>query len=98
MRVHIVTWNLNKEGSAYSQARKKLIDRIDTLRNTPDPNLETVRFVAFNGSAGDLYNYLHKYIDGDDSIFVAEMFSYPTSYSGWMSKSTWDWINATYSL
>lgn len=96
MRVHMITWNFNKQGALYNQSRDRLLARLKNLPNHTDSNLETFRIVGYNGSADDLYKYLKDLFDSNDAIFVSELFAYPQSYGGWFNKATWEWIEKAF--
>jgi hypothetical protein len=98
MAVYIVTWNLNKEGAAYSRARANLIAAIDALENTYSPSLESVRFISTTKTANELYTHLCEKgkLDGNDMIVAVRMHGKGNnSYNdGNLGQGLWDWINA----
>jgi hypothetical protein len=59
-------------------------------REVADPNLETVRWISTNLSAGALCADLKLKIDANDAIFVAQLAT--GSYSGFMRPATSAWI------
>lgn len=92
MAVYVVTWNLNKEGSTYTQAREAFLRHLNAYDNTKDAGLETVRFVSTTESANQIDEYLRQKLDGNDRLFVAKL--NPGQYQGWLDKDVWEWIDA----
>ena len=92
MSVYLVTWNLNKEGAAYSQARDAFLRQLGTYENTKDDALETVRFVSTSSTASTVSDHLRQKLDDNDRLFVTKLDR--GNHQGWLSKSTWEWINA----
>lgn len=92
MAVFVVTWNLNKEGSAYTQARDVFLRHLSKYQNTRDSGLETVRFISTAESATQIDGFLRQQLDSDDRLFVSKLNS--GEYQGWLDASVWEWINA----
>lgn len=92
MSVYVVTWDLNKEKSNYSQARAAFIKHLETIENTKDSGLDSVRFISTTSSASEIQAYLIQKLDKNDRLFVSKLNS--GERDGWLSKSVWDWINA----
>jgi len=92
MSVYLVTWDLNKEKSNYNQARANLISRLGDYENKKDPGLDSVYFVSTNWSADEVSDDLRKKLDDNDRLIVTKLVS--GNHQGWLSKETWDWINA----
>lgn len=92
MAVYVVTWNLNKEGSAYTQARDVFLRHLAKYQNTKDTGLETVRFISTAESAKQIDEYLRQKLDTNDRLFVSKLNS--GEYQGWLDTSVWEWISA----
>lgn len=91
MPVYLVTWDLNKEGQAYSDASAKLHARLDTLTTIKDRALDSVRFVSTDKSAQQLYDYIQPgVLDQNDKMAVSRMRT--GEYWGVLSKEVWPWI------
>ena len=91
MAVYVVTWNLNKEGTAYQQARTAFLNHLAKYDNTKDSQLERVRWVCTTGTASEVSDYLRQKLDSNDRLFVSKVNS--DAKSGWLDKAVWDWIN-----
>ena len=98
MAVYIVTWDLNKEGSAYNHARSKLLSAINTMENTYSTSLDSVRFVSTSRTANQLWTYLRQNggLDTNDTVVVVRMFNKGDNASndGNLGETFWNWINA----
>ncbi|MBO9378078.1 hypothetical protein GG804_15000 [Sphingomonas histidinilytica] len=92
MAVYVVTWNLNKEGAAYTAARATFLKHLAKYDNTQDSGLETVRWISTNESAQQVSDYLRQKLDDNDRLFVSKVVS--GTHAGWLEKSVWTWINA----
>lgn len=92
MAVYVVTWNLNKEGAAYSTARTAFLKHLGKYDNTLDSSLETVRWISTNESADQVSDYLRQKLDDDDRLFVSKVVS--GTHEGWLQNSVWTWIYA----
>ena len=92
MAVYLVTWDLNKEGAGYSQARRNLVTALSRYDHIKDQGLDSVWFLSTSWSAERVSNDLTQHIDTNDSLIVTKMVS--GTHQGWLAKSTWDWINA----
>lgn len=92
--VYLVTWDLNKEGSSYSEARKELLDGINTFDVNYISSLDSVRFIATdNYTADELYRYLRTYIDDNDTLVVVKIEKGTSNHQGNIGKELWTWIN-----
>lgn len=92
MSVFVVTWNLNKERAGYDQARRDFIAHLERYDNVKDSGLETVRWISTTSTANDVSNFLQQKLDKNDRLFVSKLNR--GEHQGWLSQSTWDWINA----
>lgn len=93
MSVYLVTWNLNKEGLAYSRASQALHARLDTLTTIKGPGLESVRFVSDTRTATGLCNYITQGIlDSNDRIVVSRLHG-GEAYGVWDTGVS-EWISA----
>ncbi len=92
MSVFLVTWNLNKEGSAYNVARQRLIDKLNEYPNVHDSRLDTVWFVESGSAASAVSADIRTKLDDNDRLFVTQL--HKGYHAGWISKTVWNWINA----
>lgn len=92
MSVYVVTWNLNREGSNYSQARKAFIDHLERYENIKDSSLESVRWINSSATASQIYDDLKSKLDGNDSVFISKVTA--NAYYGQLNKLVWEWIAA----
>lgn len=92
MAVYIVTWNLNKEGSAYTQARDAFLRHLGKYQNVKDSSLETVRFISTAETASQISGYLRQRLDGNDRLFVSKLNA--SEHDGWLAQDVWTWIKA----
>lgn len=92
MSVYLVTWDLNKEKPNYAQARQNFILHLERFENVKDSGLDSVRFINTDWSANDIDEDLRERLDNNDRLFVVKLT--PSNYAGWLSKSTWDWIDS----
>jgi hypothetical protein len=90
MAVFVVTWNLNKERSNYSQARDQFIKHLERYSNISDAGLESVRWIASTSSADEISTDLQTKLDSNDRIFVSKLSN--STHEGWLNQKTWDWI------
>ncbi|MFQ6589917.1 MULTISPECIES: hypothetical protein [Pseudomonas] len=92
MSVFMVTWNLNKEGPNYSEARRLFVQHLDRYESVRDIGLDSVRWVRSAGTAKQVSDDLSTKIDSNDRLVVTKMNR--DEYYGWLDKGTWDWIQA----
>jgi hypothetical protein len=92
MAIYVVTWNLNKEGAAYQQARVAFLKQLGAYDNVQESQLETVRWISTSDTAHQVSDYLLEKLDNNDRLFVSEIRS--GTHQGWLNQTTWDWINA----
>jgi hypothetical protein len=92
--VYLVTWDLNKEGSAYSIARARLMEGFNFYETNYNSSLDSVRFVSTEESANQIYEFLKEYKDDDDTIVIVKLEKGTDNHQGNLGKSLWEWINA----
>lgn len=92
MAVFVVTWNLNKERAGYDQARREFIAHLERFDSVKDSGLETVRWISTVNTANEVSTFLQQKLDANDRLFVSKLNR--SENSGWLSKTTWEWINA----
>lgn len=92
MSVFIVTWNLNKEGAAYTTARATFFAQLARCEHSYSSHLETTAFVSTSWDADQLYQFFKQAIDDNDRLIVSKMHS--SCHKGWLDKTQWEWINA----
>lgn len=91
MTVFVVTWNLNRENN-YAASRAEFIKHLERYPNVADPGLESVRWIDSSSDAPTISDDLRTKMDKNDCLFVSRISS--GGHQGWLSQSTWDWINA----
>lgn len=93
MAIYLVTWNLNKEGTHYAQARQNFLNRFAGLDcKYAGARLDTVIFVNTTSNATQLYNYLAPALDKNDRIYVGRVDKADSYY--WLDQDTVNWIAA----
>lgn len=92
MAVYLVTWDLNREGSGYSQARAAFIAHLQTYEHIKDPGLDSVWFISTTSSAEQIDSFLRQKLDSNDRLIVTRMRS--GEHQGWLNPETWKWIDA----
>jgi hypothetical protein len=92
MSVYVVTWNINKERANYSAARQAFVDHLNRHENLQDSGLETVRWISSSWTARQISDDLQTKLDKNDRLYVSKIVG--ADQYGWLSQSTWDWINA----
>ena len=90
MSVFVVTWNLNKEGAAYSAARTRFLQQLSGFSYQTDPNLESVAWVSTTLNATQVRDHLRAGMDDNDRLFVSKLNS--GEYQGWLQQNVWEWI------
>ncbi|WP_247412263.1 hypothetical protein [Bradyrhizobium sp. 23] len=91
MGVYLVTWDLNKQKSNYSQARQNLIDHMSRYPHVKDQGLDSVWFIQSASTADTLDSDIRQHMDTDDRLMVTKLVN--GQHQGWLSQNTWDWIN-----
>lgn len=92
MAVYLVTWDLNKEKTGYTQARNRLIMRLNEYEHTKDPGLDSVWFISTNWDADQIDQNLREQMDKDDRLIVTKLEA--GKHQGWLNEKVWNWINA----
>jgi hypothetical protein len=92
MSVYLVTWDLNKQGANYSQARQNLISYLSHYEHIKDSGLDSVWFISSAASADALDADIRIRMDTNDRLIVTKLVS--GQHQGWLSKNVCDWINA----
>ena len=92
MSVYVVSWNLNKEGAAYSTARTTFFNQLQKFEYSYSASLETTAFVSTTSEVNQVYDFLRTAVDDNDRLFVSKLHS--GCHKGWLDKSQWEWINA----
>ena len=89
--VHLVIWNLNKEGARYNIARSRLMKSFEGLDAIyVGTQFNTAIFVNTPLSATQLYNRLITRIDTNDRIFITHVDPY--DHYGWLDLDVADWL------
>lgn len=89
MSVYLVTWNINKARSNYTERRDKFLVGFNNLDWIRESNLDTVAFLNTTSNATEIYNHLLKNLDGNDRLFVTEIVQ---DRMGLLNKEVADWL------
>lgn len=92
MSVYLVTWDINKAGAAYTEARNKFIAHLQTYDHIKDGGLDSVWFIFTSQTANQIDAYLRQKLDTNDRLLVTRMRS--GEHQGWLDPAVWEWINA----
>jgi hypothetical protein len=90
MGVYLVTWKLSPEKPDRDAALAGFIARVEAYPYIHDEEFESVYFVASDLPAGQINADLHRGLEPDDKIIVAQVTE--GSYCGWLHQPMWDWI------
>lgn len=83
-KVHIISYDLKKEGHDYSGLYEK-IKQCGEWRHY----LDSTWLVSSSKSAQQIYNLVKGSLDANDHILIAEI---TNDYYGYLNKTAWDWI------
>lgn len=89
MSVYLITWNINKAGTEYSQQREKFLSGFNNLDWIHESNLDTVAFLNTTYSAAQIYAHLGKNLDNNDRLFVTEI---GKDHRGWLNMEVVNWF------
>ncbi|MGA9580811.1 MAG: hypothetical protein WBR13_02445 [Allosphingosinicella sp.] len=92
MNVHLVVWVMSEEKPDYDSAWAAFVEHLDRYESVGDPDLESIRFVSTDLSAGQVTADLRSKLDDSDKLVVAQVRE--GSYCGWLSKNVWEWTEA----
>jgi len=92
VNVHLVVWVMNEDRPDYDEAWAAFVAHLDRYEGVGDPELESVRFVSTELTAGQVSADLHAKLDGGDKLIVAQVTE--GSYCGWLHKDVWAWTEA----
>ncbi len=85
--IYAVTYDLNATGQDYNSLYKK----IESLGQTFHP-LQNLWLLSTSYSADNIRDQIRTVIDGNDFVFVAQL--YKGSYSAWMPITAHEWLEA----
>ena len=89
MSTYLIMYDLNKEGAAYSEANKKLTDRIKAKFPTWWHHLDSTWIVVTDLDHVQIRDDLRNYIDSDDELLVIKS-SGTGAWSGFNDRgSSW---------
>jgi len=91
MSVYLVTWEINKGKSNYSEIRERFIALVQRYDHIKDADLDSVVFLSNISTANQVSDDLRVTLDGDDRLIVTKMIS--GNYQGWLNPNVWKWIN-----
>jgi hypothetical protein len=92
MALHILTWNLNKEGSNYSHKRTEFLRVLDEYDHAREADLDTVAFLNSTSSDDQIRKHFQSVLDKNDTIFISTFDS--DKRSGWLASNVIDWIES----
>ena len=84
MSVFLVTWDLNKQRSNYSQARQLLIDHLERYDHIKDQGLDSVWFLSWNGTADAMSADIQTRLDNNDRLMVTKLVN--GQHQGWLDE------------
>jgi hypothetical protein len=90
MGVYLVTWKLKTERADHDAALAGFIERLEAYQYIHDEEFESVYFISTPLKAGQVNADLHRGLDPDDKIIVAQVLE--GTYCGWLPQPMWDWI------
>lgn len=90
MATYLIMYDLNKEGSAYSEANKKLTDRIKALFPTYWHHLDSTWIVVTELDHKQIRDDLWKYMDSNDELLVVKS-SGVGAWNGFTTKAS-EWL------
>ncbi|HYI39682.1 MAG TPA: hypothetical protein VE053_05110 [Allosphingosinicella sp.] len=92
MNVHLVVWVMVEDKPDYGSAWAAFVAHLDRYESVGDPDLESIRFVATDLSAGQVSADLHAKLGPGDKLIVAQVME--GTYCGWLSQDVWNWTEA----
>lgn len=92
MNVHLVVWVMREDKPDYDASYAAFVEHLDRYESVGDPELEAIRFVSTDLSAGQVSADLHSKLDAGDKLIVAQVME--GTYCGWLANDVWDWTEA----
>ena len=92
MAVYLVTWDINRAGAGYSEARAAFISHLQTYPHKKDGGLDSVWFISTDQTANQIDAYLRQRLDNNDRLIVTRIRS--GEHQGWLDPEVWKWIEA----
>lgn len=92
MNVHLVVWAMAEDRPNHDESRAAFVAHLDRYEGVGDPELEGIRFVSTELTAGQVSADLHSKLDPGDRLIVAQVME--GSYCGVLDKSVWEWTEA----
>ena len=90
MGVYLITWKLNPEKPDHDEAMAALVERVEEYQYIHVEEFERVYFISTPLKAGQVNADLHRGLESDDMIIVAQVLE--GSYCGWLPQAMWDWV------
>ena len=90
MGVYLVTWKLNPDRPDHDEALAAFMARLEEYQYIHVEEFERVYFVSTPLAAEQINAELHRGLESDDMIIVAQVLE--GTYCGWMPQPVWDWI------
>jgi hypothetical protein len=92
VNVHLVVWVMREDKPDYDASCAAFVAHLDRYESVGDPELEAIRFVSTDLSAGQVSADLHAKLGEGDKLIVAQVME--GTYCGWLDKAVWDWTEA----
>lgn len=92
MNVHLVVWAMNEDRADYEGDWAAFVAHLERYEGVGDPDLESIRFVTTELSAGQVSADLHTKLGFGDKLIVARVEE--GSYCGWLDPAVWAWTEA----
>ncbi len=90
MGVYLVTWKLNTERPDHDSALAAFMERLEAYQYVTVEEFERLYFISTPRAAGEVNADLHRGLESDDMIVVAQVLE--GTYCGWLPQGLWDWI------
>ncbi|MET1113054.1 MAG: hypothetical protein ABWX67_16170 [Allosphingosinicella sp.] len=92
MNVHLVVFALHEERPDFDADWAAFIAHLDRYESVGDPEVESIRFVSTELTAGQVSADLSTKLDSHDKIVVAQVME--GTYCGRLSRDVWAWTEA----
>lgn len=90
MGVYLVTFKLKEERADYDSVLAAFTARLEAYQYIHDEDFGSVYLISTPLAAGQINADLHRGLDHDDRIIVAQVLE--GTYCGWLPKVMWAWV------
>jgi hypothetical protein len=93
MTTYLIIYDINKEGAAYSEANRRLIEKIKSLFSTWWHHLDSTWIVVTSLTAAQVRNALQPVLDSNDELLVVKSgeegawCGFSQAGSGWLKQN-----------